>query len=353
MIKKDDLIFMPCFSLEPNKVTSYNQVFYRDRETNTIKSRKKSASFRFIEDILNPEEKTIKRASHNLRISENAHRTMKRRINWLYYLAKSRRKTTYQGKTIYNFKMAFITLTLPSKQRTCTKDVTNTLLNQFLTEVRQRTKMENYVWRLEFQKNGNVHYHIATDTYIDYHFMLKLWNRILKYHGYIEPYKAKFETLSLSEYRELTDPKNELPFKTTALRYARGKKTKWEQPPTIDVKSVVSNKAIANYISKYFAKDNEENPIKNELDTDENTQNCRLWFCSRSLSKLNTIKDFCEAVDYDIFALVSYCKRKKTVFLDFATVVYYDIKSLTGKLRVFLERILKDYSKKQGYQPAN
>src|SRR5690606_40476869 len=93
--------------------------------------------------------------------------------------------------------IGFITLTLPSKQKDPTKFITNNLFNQFLTEIRQRTKMENYVWRLEFQKNKNVHYHIVTDTYIDYHLVLKIWNRILDNYGYIKPYTEKHNKLSL------------------------------------------------------------------------------------------------------------------------------------------------------------
>src|SRR3546814_12525138 len=96
-------------------------------------------------------------------MSTNAYRTLRKKINWLYYLAKSKHVRTISGKEIYNFKIGFITLTLPSKQRTCTKEVTNSLFNTLLTELRTTCELQNYVWRLEFQKNGHVNYHSRSE----------------------------------------------------------------------------------------------------------------------------------------------------------------------------------------------
>jgi hypothetical protein len=159
--------------------------------------------------------------------------------------------------------------------------------------------------------------------------------------------------MNLSEYREYVDPLKTAGFEVIAKRYARGKVTNWEQPPTVDVKSVISNQAISNYISKYFSKDSDNGVISNELDNDENSSNLRLWFCSRSLSKLKTVSGFCEAVTYDIFAIVSWAKEVKKVIGRYAISIYFDIKSMRGEPRKWIELILKDYSKRQGYIPAS
>lgn len=353
MSKYDKYVFLPSFSLEPNKVTSYNSVFIRNREKGILESIHKPRVKRKINfENINSDNK-IKRQFHNFTISDNAYRTLKRRISWLYYLSKSKQVKTYTGKEIYNFKIGFITLTLPSKQKTCTKEVTNNLLDPFLTEIRKRTGMKNYIWRLEFQKNGNAHYHIVTDTYLDFWFVTKIWNRILKLNGYIDEYQNKFKDLSLSQYRDVVDKNHKTEFNLIAKRYAKGKKNNWEQPNTCDVKSVISNKAISNYISKYFAKDSKHETICNELDNEDNSKSLRLWFCSRSLSKLNKISNFCEAVEYDIFAIVSYAKEFKKIVGRYATSIYFEIKSLYNTPRMWIEKILKDYSKKQGYIPAN
>lgn len=353
MSKYNKYIFLPSFSLQPNKVVSFNSVFVKYDNNTKIKSIHEFKTKRSNLGTNSSNKSLLVRKNHAFVISDNAYRNLKKKINWLYYLSKSKRVKTYSGKDIYNFKIGFITLTLPSKQRTCTKEVTNNLLNNFLTEIRQRTKMTNYVWRLEFQKNGNVHYHLVTDTYLDFFLVQKIWNRLLKLNGYITDYQNKFKDLSLSEYRNLVDPDNKTEYNKIVKRYAKGKREKWENPPSVDCRSVISNRAIANYISKYFAKESDDNPIKNELDNDSNASNLRLWFCSRSLSKLNTVTNFCEAVKYDIFAIVSHAKKVKKVIGKYAISYYFEVKEMQGTARKWIEMILKDYSKKQGYIPSN
>lgn len=348
-----DLLFLPSFSLEPNKLSSYNSVFIRNKANGTIKSvhEKPAKVLRNLPHIANTN--TVVRSGHNFNISDNAYRTLKRKINWLYYLSKSRRIKTYNGKDIFNFKIAFVTLTLPSKQKTPTADISQSLLNPFLTEIKQRTKMDNYVWRLEFQKNGNVHYHLVTDTYLDYYLVKKIWNRLLLSKGYISDYQEKMNKLSLSAYISRYEGNTNVTYSDLVKNYARNKRENWTQPNSVDVKSVVSNKAIANYISKYFGKDPGNNPIKNELDTYENSKNLRLWFCSRSLSKLKSISNFCEAVPYDIFSIISYVDDVKTVVMKYCKMFYFEISKAKGNCRKWLEMILKNYSIENKYIPAD
>lgn len=238
-----DLLFLPSFSLEPNKLSSYNSIFIRNKENETIKSIQERPK-RVLRSLPNLQSSNhINRSGHNFIISDNAYRTLKRKINWLYYLSKARKVKTYNGKDIFNFKIAFITLTLPSKQKTPTSDISSSLLNPFLTEIRQRTKMENYVWRLEFQKNGNVHYHLVTDTYIDYYLVKKIWNRLLASKGYIDEYRSKMEKLSLSEYVKRYEGNTNITYSDIVKNYARNKRENWSQPNSVDVKSVISNRA--------------------------------------------------------------------------------------------------------------
>lgn len=348
-----DLLFLPSFSLQPNKLSSFNSVFVRDRLNEKITSIKEGTKTRATKFANIANSNHVTRSHHNFTISDNAFRNLKSKINWLYYLSKSKKIKTYNGKDIFNFKIGFITLTLPSKQNTCTKDVTQSLLNPFLTEIRQRTGMENYVWRLEFQKNGNVHYHIVTDTYLDYYLVKKIWNRLLASKGYIKPYQDKMNKLLLSDYIELYKYNTNYQYSDLVKNYARNKRENWTQPNSVDVKPVVSNKAIANYISKYFSKDSDENPIKNELDTDENSENLRLWFCSRSLSKLKSVTNFCEAVDYDIFSIISFADNVKRVLLKYCTMFYFEISTMSGHARKWIEFLLKNYARDSGYIPSS
>lgn len=333
-----ETIVLPSFSLEPEKMSLFNRVFTPNQFTpnGSIAPKRHRAN-------------NIKRSFHNFTISDNAYRNLKRKINWLYYLSKPKHVKTYNGRDIFNFKIAFLTLTLPSKQKEPTIEITKKLFNQFLTEIRQRSGMKNYVWRLEFQKNRNVHYHLVTDTYLDYFFVLKIWNKILDLNGYISAYTEKHKNLSLSAYNQLYNSDSKKDFNTIAKRYAKGCKSEWKQPNTIDVKSVVSKKKIANYISKYFAKNDNNKSLCNELDNEKNSKSLRLWFCSRSLSKLNSVSDFCEAVEYDIFQLISKIKGVKQHLGKWARTFYFDFSNCVEFEFIWINKILKNYAKKQGY----
>ena len=352
MSQSDRYVFMPSFSIEPNQISLYNRIFVRDKVNELLVSSSDAKVGRTVNNKNVESSNNITRSHHNFQISNNAYRTIKRKINWLYHLSKSRQVKTYNGKTIYNFKCGFITLTIPSKQLECTKDFTNLYFNQFLTEIRQRTKMENYVWRLEFQKNGNVHYHIITDTYLDYFFIRNIWNRIISKGEYINNYQNRFVNLNLSEYRNIVDSGHKLPFKEVARKYALGKKDNWTQPNSVDVKSVLGSQSISNYLSKYFSKDAKSGTTKNELDTVENSEGLRLWFCSRSLSKLKTITDFVEAVDFSAKCLVDGVKTVKKVFHRYCVCYYFDFRLLPALCKKELSQLLKSYANSLNYLPS-
>ena len=370
----EPIIITPKFSLEPNKLCLYNEVFKRKQKISNDPLKKgtlkidKQFTYQYYTDgsiilppkkieyvsvLKSPETKNkIEKKFHNFRISDNAFRTMKRRINWLYYLSKSRYKKTISGKEIYNFKMSFITLTLPSKQVHNTKFITDNCLNHFLTILRTKYDLRNYVWRLEFQNNGNVHYHLVTDCYVDFFIMRSTWNRVLGKFGYIENYSKKFKGLSLTAYNNLVNKENKIDFKVVADRYAKGCKFNWTDPNTVDVKSVTSGKRISAYIAKYFAKDPDNYCDKNVFDTAANSGALRLWFCSRSLSKLKTVSNYVEAVDYDIKLIIKEIADFKTLVHRYCTVIYFNFKKEVHRWRTFVEKLLRDYSKKQGYIPA-
>ena len=345
--------FEPKFSLTSNQITFFNEVSRRvGNELKSLSSFKVKSLKSPLKDLKSTEIDNFNEVNwHNYLISDNAFRTLRKKMTWLYYLSKPRHIVTYNRKNIYSFKMCFLTLTLSSSQVHPTSVINKELLNQFLTEVRQRTKMTNYIWRLEFQANGNVHYHLATDTYLDYYFVKEIWNRLQSKLGYVQPYTQKHKKMSLSDYvSEYSNDKND--FSVLAKRYAKGKKDNWESPPSVDVKSVISGKSITNYISKYFAKNDESKCACNELDNYENSKSVRLWFCSRSLSKLNTLCHYVNEVDFDVKSLFDGLIKIRKVFLKYTTVFYFDIKNITGFSRVFLEKLLKQYAKSTDYIPS-
>lgn len=346
----DRYIFTPKISLRPNQVSKYNEVLIRNLTTGELnpipKTRNKVIDFDTFEEI-----KLVKKF-HNFKISPAAQKKIKTKINWLYLLARSKYTKTYSGKEIFNFKINFLTLTLPSTQIHNTQTITNECFNQFLTEIRERTKMVNYVWRLEFQKNGNLHYHIVTDTYIDYFFAQKIWNRIINKLGYVDRFTNIFKDLSLSQYNARTNANGQTNFDVIAKRYAKGKAEKWTNPPSIDVKVCTSNKMIAYYISKYFGKKSANNPICNSLDNEENSFSIRLWFCSRSLSKLDSISDYEEHAPINFYEFLKGTNKVTEIIFDYARCLYFELSEMSNYIKSVLYPIFNNYARDTGYQPG-
>ena len=347
---ENNYVFMPKISLKPDRVTMFNEVLIKNYTTNTLDTISKTRTK--IYDPVTFEEVPFKKQYHNFKISHSAQKKIQEKINWLYTLAKSRYTKSYSGVEIFNFKVNFLTLTLPSEQKHNTAEITEKCFNQFLVEIRNRTKMENYVWRLEFQKNGNVHYHIVTDTFIDYHFAQKIWNRIINKLGYVDAYQEKFSKMSLMEYVKYNSKYDNTTFEVLAKRYAKGKSENWTQPRSVDTKVCSSNKAISYYISKYFGKQKKETTFKNPLDNEGNSFSLRLWFCSRSLSKLVSIVDYQECIPIDWFSLLRNKDKVRECIMDYAHCLFFNIRDLSNYLKSLLYPAFKDYADSLGYCSA-
>jgi hypothetical protein len=348
----DKYSLVPAFSLSPSKLCLYNKIWRNDYNINSsITNPVLPYIGNRIERIYNDGYDSKKRF-HNFIISDVARKKMIEKINWLYFMSKSRYKKAISGVEIHNFRISFITLTLPSKQVHPTAVITKVAFNQLLTELRQSYGLQNFVWRLEFQQNKNVHYHLVTDTYVDYYIILKIWNRCVAKMGYVEAYRLKHCTMSLQDYCNAYNNNNTISFDTLKYRYAKGKASRWVIPNSVDVKSVAGQKKIAFYISKYFSKKGKSNAPCNELDNIDNAEGLRLWYCSRSLSKLDKIKDYVQAFPQDILALVTSVKDTFHVIADYCEVFYFSFASFGTEVKGVMHRLLYSYAKNKDYIPS-
>lgn len=169
-------------------------------------------------------------------LSSKARRRLVNSCQWLYLL--NHRANINNDK---HNRLVFITLTLPSKQIHSDLEIKKKCLNQFLVEICKTKGVEMYVWRAEKQENGNIHFHLIVDRYIDKTYLQNTWNRIVNKLSYVD--------------RCSTD-----------------------NPPSTNVQAVKSVKMLTNYLSKYVAKEvNEKEKYKVEG---------RLWFVSSELSKM-------------------------------------------------------------------
>lgn len=66
------------------------------------------------------------------------------------------------------------------------KKVKNFVINPITKErtKKEGLKLKNYVWRSETQENGNIHFHLIADTFLNQEMLRRVWNNYLKKMGY-------------------------------------------------------------------------------------------------------------------------------------------------------------------------
>lgn len=343
---------IPKLSIRPNKLVFYNQFVLANPKPKFDVSNFSTSKIKELHSIGLPISTMPICNKHNFELSKKASSRIKEKVSWLYELAKMKTVIPTVGKPLYSFKMNFITLTLPAVQKHATSEINSVCLHQFLSECKIKFGLINYVWRLEFQKNGNAHYHLATDTYIDYTSCKLIWNRCLQKLGYVSDYSEKMSKLSFEEYRKLYSDNGKVPFATLRERYGRGCATRWDSPNTVDVRAVGSAKNIAFYISKYITKptDGRLNPIVAKREPSDT--NLRLWFCSKSLSALDKIEVFMDAYSDLVCDVLSGISQAKKFIHDYCTVWYFNAKEQISSTKRNLWLLYREYASSRGYVPA-
>jgi hypothetical protein len=188
---------------------------------------------------------------------------MNKAIDFIKYIVGTHKvytKSAVRGKYVENDvknKLVFITLTLSSPQIHTDEEIKSKLLNQFLTEMRQKHKMKYYIWKAEKQKNGSIHFHILTDKGLHWRTVRTLWNRIQNKLGYVDRYRSNMKEFFKLGFKVFT---SKYEMRTAAQQYEaykRGVKCDWTDPNSTDVHRLYDVKNVTKYITKYLTKSNE------------------------------------------------------------------------------------------------
>ncbi len=206
--------------------------------------------------------------------------------------------------------ISFCTFTLTEPQKHTDEKITQTFIDFIdhlkkvenyiidpVTKIRTKEKalkLENYLWRSETQENGNIHFHLLADTFLNQDMLRRVWNLYLSKLGYKYGYGAS-NVNSLKR-----DKKNN------------------------------KIKDVEKYLCKYLTKEPLKDKYKGfkrkdliKLDDSEIYRRpilCKNWGCSRALLKL----------EYPKF----YSKRAKDVF-----------NKLQGKLKEYKNEKVPEYIK--------
>lgn len=183
------------------------------------------------------------KAAYSGDMSPGSIRRLKRSIQTLVAIAEPKEAPRLKGTGTFTFKLNFITLTLPAPQDNITdKYLKKECLNPFIKELQRKHGLRSYIWKAEKQQNGNLHFHLTTDTYLHFNTVRSTWNYHLQKTGLIEKFRAKYGH---------------------------------SNPPTEQVKAVQKVQNLCAYLVKYMAKQN-----KDGLKIDG-----KMWDCSLNLKQ--------------------------------------------------------------------
>lgn len=209
-------------------------------------------------------------------LSKGSKKNLKRAIENLLAIAIEKETFNPKFKTHFKWKVNFITLTLPCPQGKWTdKDVKKMCLDTWLKSARRRFGLRSYVWRAERQLNGNVHFHICTDVFIDKTNLRHSWNDRLEHCSYITAFEKKHGHRNPNS----TDVHSTQKVKNLAaymIKYMCKSENSAElyraQPPWAKPERKVNTRKI-------------KGQFKRLMSLEESKINGRLWDCSQNLKQ--------------------------------------------------------------------
>jgi hypothetical protein len=137
-----------------------------------------------------------------------------------------------ENRKISRRKIIMITTTLSSRQIHSDIEIKKHILTRFIEELKLKHGIDHYFWKAEAQNNGNIHFHILTDKFIQWKTVQSLWNKHQETLGYV-----------------------------TRFRLKNGKK----EPNSTDVHAVKSDTHAIRYCFNYTLKDEKHRPIQGRI----------------------------------------------------------------------------------------
>lgn len=233
-------------------------------------------------------------------ISKKAATRINVAMQWLLLFSHKKRVYSKATKKSYWFTINFITLTLSMPQAHSDEHVKRHMLQPFLKWMARSHKAGLYIWKAEAQKNGNIHFHITTNTFIHWKSIRRKWNQIQSNHGY------------LKKWTEGNTPAD---------------------PNATDVHAVIKTDQIAKYMVKYM--------VKNEPDRRLITGH--VWGCSSDLTKISVSMDEHDDGFSESATLIA--KQSEVKKLDHATLFLHRPLNKIQLDKLLREKLQNVYSK--------
>lgn len=190
---------------------------------------------------------------------------------WVDAVLAIRKTNIKLDKTPY---LTFVTLTLPAKQMHGDNEIKRKCLTPFIQTLQRKFNVWHYFWRAEAQKNGNIHFHLIIDSYIDHGKLRLEWNTCINKLQYVDRFQKSFQH---------------------------------NNPNSTDIHSFRNINSPASYVIKYCTKT--DNPDS----TDYRKIEGRIHGCSDDLRNLKPYEDIIDGKIYDFIEKVKNDSRTTVI----------------------------------------
>lgn len=332
------LVLIPKVTIHPDKICLYSEIKWLAPRAKIKKQfETESEQSEVCESFLKSTRK------NNGFLSVNAKRSLFKAVDYL--LITSDRKKVYSKvqKKYVSFRIVFVTLTLQANQVHTDKEITNKCFNQLLVELSKYHNVKKYVWRAEKQDNGNIHYHLLINEFIEWSELRKRWNRICNKLGYVDRYQASQKEFFKDGFRLSDNPNDKRTVDQQRKAYILGQKSDWRSPNSTDIHDTRKVRDIKRYVGKYMAKQPNVNLDNLENEIDRKIVTCRLWSCSQNLSKITgcqLTEDWEISDELEKIVSSSNCKIYSGMYFK---VLYLDIQSVAKFGSMLLFKYFSDY----------
>ena len=136
----EQIVFREKISIRPNRVTTTIEKEIQVKNAlgfYEAKPKIKIANSAVLSSDQQQTKPILEKKFHNFNISVNSQRNLRDKISYLFQFSKQRKIKTFSGNIINGFKVCFLTLTLPAKQKHPTALITQLCLDDFLQKCRK------------------------------------------------------------------------------------------------------------------------------------------------------------------------------------------------------------------------
>ncbi len=257
-----------------------------------------------------------------------AKRKITKAIDYMLLFASDKKVLSIKTGRKFKFKIAFITLTLPSKQCHPDNEIKRKCLNSFLIELQKYEKVDKFIWRAEKQKNGSIHFHIIIDKFVHWNQIRNRWNRIVNKLGYVDRYRENMKEF----YKNGFQVRNELVqnWSETKQRsaYKRNLETGFNNPNSSDIHSIQKIHNLAHYFVKYLTDNEKFEQVKAIQGEETFKESGRIWGASRNLQNIKGASIILDTeLEKELENVISNTKCK-VYDSDYYSVFYIDFQQL-------------------------